>query len=179
MSLSAFMKSIPDPRRGQGQRYPLESILWIIFLGTSCGYVGYRSIAKFGKSNGAYFESIFGLKHGLPSHVTIRQVLSDIDKEALKKSFQTWCSSQELSQLDWLSGDGKSLKSTLQDYYEGSQDFCSIVSLYVQKTGLTYAITDYRNKKVSEPQMLRELLPALQDKGVIITLDAIHTQKKQ
>lgn len=179
MSLSTFMKSIPDPRRGQGQRYPIESILWIIFLGISCGYVGYRSIAKFGKSNGSYFASIFGLKHGLPSHVTIRQVLSNLDKEALKESFQSWCCSQELSPMDWVSGDGKSLKSTLESYFESSQDFCSIVSLYVQKTGLSYAIADYRNKKVSEPQILRELLPALQDKGVILTLDAIHTQKKQ
>ena len=81
--------------------------------------------------------------------------------------------------LDWISGDGKSLKSTLNNYTEGSQDFCSIVSMYVQKTGLTYLITDFRNKKVGEAEIVRNLLPSLKDKGVIITLDALHTQKKQ
>jgi hypothetical protein len=81
--------------------------------------------------------------------------------------------------LDWVSGDGKSLKSTMSNYNSDTQDFCSLVSIYVQKTGLSYVIEDFRNKKISEGEILRTLLPSLQDKGVIITLDALHTQKKQ
>ena len=97
----------------------------------------------------------------------------------VKKSFLQWTQSQEIGSLDWLSADGKSLKSTLSDYSDSSQDFCSIVSMYVQKTGLTYAIADFRNKKVGEAEIVRLLLPSIKDKGVILTLDALHTQKKQ
>lgn len=67
----------------------------------------------------------------------------------------------------------------MSDFTERYQDFCSIVSLYVQKTGLTYCIADFRNKKISEAEIVRSLLHSLQDKGVILTLDALHTQKEQ
>ena len=58
MSLNDLFKSLPDTRRRQGQRYPLSEVLWIIFLGISSGYVGYRSLYKFAKSNEAYFKEV-------------------------------------------------------------------------------------------------------------------------
>ena len=179
MTLNEFFISLPDARRSQGQRYALADVLWMIFLGISCGYVGYRALSKFAKANEKYFTEIFSLKHGVPSHVTIRQILTDLDKEIVKQKFNQWCNQQDLLPLDWVSGDGKSLKSTLNNYTESAQDFCAIVSFYVQKTGLTYLITDFRNKKTGEAEIVRNLLPSLKDKGVIITLDALHAQKKQ
>ena len=179
MSLSEMFKSIPDFRRGQGLRYPLEDVLWMIFLGVSSGYAGYRPLATYAEANATFFTEIFGLKHGVPSHVTFREILTNLEKKAVKKSFADWCSIQDLSAYDWVSGDGKSLKSTLSNYDSDSQDFCSIVSIYVQKTGLCYIIEDFRNKKSGEAEILRTLLPSLKDKGVILTLDALHTQKKQ
>jgi DDE_Tnp_1-associated len=179
MTLNELFESFPDTRRSQGQRYSLSDVLWMIFLGISCGYVGYRALSKFAKANKEYFTEIFSLKHGVPSHVTIRQILTDLDKDIVKEQFIEWCKQQDLSALDWISGDGKSLKSTLNNYSESAQNFCSIVSFYVQKTGLTYLITDFRNKKTGEAEIVRNLLPSLKDKGVIITLDALHAQKKQ
>jgi hypothetical protein len=179
MTLNELFESLPDARRSQGQRFALSDVLWMIFLGISCGYIGYRALNKFVKANEGYFTDLFCLKHGVPSHVTIRQILTDLDKETVKQKFTEWCSQQELSPLDWVSGDGKSLKSTLSKYTQSSQDFCSIVSMYVQKTGLTYLIADFRNKKIGEAEIVRNLLPSLKDKGLIITLDALHTQKKQ
>ena len=179
MSLSELFKSFPDFRRGQGQRYPLEDVLWMIFLGVSSGYAGYRPLGNFTKANVDFFTEVFGLKHGVPSYVTFREILTNLDKVAVKKSFAGWCSNQDLSPYDWVSGDGKSLKSTLSNYDSDTQDFCAMVSIYVQKTGLCYIIEDFRNKKMGEAEILRNLLPSLKDKGVILTLDALHTQKKQ
>jgi DDE_Tnp_1-associated len=179
MSLSELFKSFPDFRRGQGQRYPLEDVLWMIFLGVCSGYSGYRPVGKFAKANTAFFTESLALKHGIPSHVTFREILMHLDKQAVKERFAEWCASQDLSEYDWVSGDGKSLKSTLSDYDAKTQDFCAIVSIYVQKTGLCYLIEDFRNKKIGEAEILRILLPSLQDKGVILTLDALHTQKKR
>jgi hypothetical protein len=179
MSLSELFKSFPDFRRGQGQRYPLEDVLWMIFLGICSGYSGYRPVGKFAKANVAFFRETLDLKHGVPSHVTFREILMNLDTQSVKERFAEWCSSQDLSPYDWVSGDGKSLKSTLSDYDANTQDFCAIVSIYVQKTGLCYLIEDFRNKKIGEAEILRTLLPSLKDKGVILTLDALHTQKKQ
>lgn len=179
MSLSELFKSFPDFRRGQGQRYPLEDVLWMIFLGICSGYAGYRPLGNFAKANKSFFTEALELRHGIPSYVTFREILTNLDKKRVKERFAEWCSIQELSPYDWVSGDGKSLKSTLSNYDADSQDFCAIVSIYVQKTGLCYLIEDFRNKKIGEAEILRTLLPSLKDKGVILTLDALHAQKKQ
>ena len=41
------------------------------------------------------------------------------------------------------------------------------------------AVQDYTNKKTGELKVLCDLLPLLQDQGVVLTLDALHGQKKQ
>ena len=115
----------------------------------------------------------------MPSHVTFRKILTSLDSKRIINHFNEWSKSQDLQPDDWVSGDGKSLKSTFTDYCGTEQDFASVVSLYCQKTGLSFQIADYRNKKISEGQILRDLLPSLKSKGVIVSLDALHTQKKQ
>lgn len=179
MHLETFFSSITDFRRGQGLRFELSPLLWIIFLGIASGYKGYRPIAKFAQANNDFFVDFFGLKYSVPSHVTFRKILTNLDKSDVIKKFNEWSQSQDIQPYDWLSGDGKSLKSTVANAHNIEQDFTSIVSLYCQKTGLSFQIADYKNKKISEAQVLRDLLTSLKDKGVILTLDALHTQKKQ
>ena len=61
MDLPAFFAQITDPRRAQGQRYPLPALLWLIFLATASGAIGYRKISQFGRSNAAFFTDYFAL----------------------------------------------------------------------------------------------------------------------
>lgn len=131
------------------------------------------------KANGKFFIAEFGLKHGLPSHVTVNQILKVTDKESLKDAFNQWLSSQDLSKYDWLSGDGQSLRSTVSSAQEQGQDLIAMVSWFVQKTGTVYLMEDYRSKKDDEAEVIRQMLSVLKDKGLIITLDALHCQKKR
>lgn len=179
MNLDSFFNSIDDFRRSQGQRYELPPLLWMIFLAIASGYNGYRPIATFAKANNDFFVSFFKLKRRVPSHVTFRKILTSLNSKDIIEKFNEWSKNQDLQPGDWLSGDGKSLKSTVVNSKDSQQDFASVVSLYCQKTGLSFQIQDYKNKKISEGQVLRDLLPSLKDKGVIISLDALHTQKKQ
>ena len=55
----------------------------------------------------------------------------------------------------------------------------SVVSLYCQRTGLTLALQDYTDQKTGEMSVIRDLLAGLQDRGVVLTLDALHAQKKR
>lgn len=63
--------------------------------------------------------------------------------------------------------------------HEASQSFASLVSLYCQRTGLAVAVQDYTDKKTGELSVVRDLLTGLQDRGVVLTLDALHAQKKR
>jgi hypothetical protein len=47
--LPDFFATIPDPRRAQGRRHPLPSVLAIATAATLCGMRGYKAIAGVGQ----------------------------------------------------------------------------------------------------------------------------------
>lgn len=47
MTLIEALQTIPDHRRGAGQRYPLWVFLLLIILGTMSGLRGYRGLSRF------------------------------------------------------------------------------------------------------------------------------------
>ncbi|MEA5462090.1 ISAs1 family transposase [Arcicella sp. LKC2W] len=178
MSLLSCLSVINDPRRKQGCRTSIEQIFCMVTLSYVCGYLGYRPVHKFCESHSELFISVLGLKHGIPSHVTFREVLMRINEQELIDAFNMWTNSYvALKSGDALSGDGKSLKSTVSQQPTSEQDFQSVVSLFCQTTGLIAKIATYRHKKVSEIQMLKELIETLAVNGLIIRMDALHTQK--
>lgn len=180
MELNSFFSSLQDPRRKQGQRYPLEAMLWMIFISLASGYHGYRKIAKFCQSNSVFFAEYFGLRHGVPSHVSFRSLLMSLDKVGVGLQFNALIgASVALKPDDWVCGDGQALRSTVIAASTSSQDFCSVVSLYCQSSGLTCAMQDYKQKKDHEGEVLRDLLDNIRAQGVNLTLDALHCQKKQ
>lgn len=178
MELAEFFHQVHDPRRAQGQRFPLPALLWMTFLAIASGYQGPRKMAQFARSNAAFFTAYFGLRHGLPSYGAFRDLLQGLDKAALAQAFGRWFTPQAQAG-DWVAGDGQSLRSTVQAAQQASQSFVSVVSLYCQRTGLTLAVQDYTDKKTGELALIRDLLAGLQDRGVVVTLDALHAQKKQ
>jgi hypothetical protein len=152
----------------------------MVTLSYLCGYVGYREVARFCKSQAALFTEALALKHPIPSHVTFREVLMRIDEGQLIAAFHQWVAETvPLQAGDWLSGDGKSLNSTVIESQSSKQDFQFVVSLFSQSSGLVVQVATFRNEKKSEIEVLSNLLTTLQCKGLIIRLDALHTQKKQ
>ena len=182
MTLFESFRDIEDPRRKQGQRLNLEQLLSMIVISYLCGKTGYRKIARFCRINKATFISELNLKHGIPSHVTFRDILTRIPDTQMVDAFNKWTSSNiRLNKKTWISGDGKALGSTVSDSQGKNQDFQAIVSFFCQESGLTYSIAQYRNKskEIGEMNVARFLIEELKYKGVIIRLDALHTQKEQ
>lgn len=102
----------------------------------------------------------------------------ELDKRALASAFESTFGAQ-VDAGDWVAGDGQALRSTVTNAVTSAQSFSSVVSLYCQRTGLTLAVRDYQSSKSHEGFVLRELLDHLRDRGVIVTLDALHCQKKR
>ena len=178
MELAEFFTHVRDPRRPQGQRFPLPAFLWMTFLAIATGSQGPRKIAQFCRSNAPFFSAYFDLRHGVPSYGAFRDLLQALDKDALAQAFTRHFSPQ-VQAGDWVAGDGQSLRSTVRDAQTGGQSFASVVSFYCQRTGLTLAVQDYTDKKTGELSVIRDLLPSVQNRGVVLTLDALHAQKKQ
>ena len=182
MNLSECFSQIPDPRRSVGLRIDLNQLLSMVTLSYLCGGTGYRPVARFCKVHSELLTEVLLLRHGVPSHVTFREILMNIDQPALIEAFNSRASQYvDLSLGDWVSGDGKTLCSTVSDCHGKNQDFQAVVSIFGQQSGLIYAVEEYHNKSKEKGEMdvLRFLIDKLSGMGITLTVDALHTQKKR
>ncbi len=182
-NLLSFLSKVPDPRCKKGSRHPLPSLLAMIVIGNLSGYYGYRELARFMQRHAWAFVRLFGFKHGVPGHVTIGEVLGRLDFEAFKQQFQAWLGQLQAQPLEQAqpaySLDGKSLKSTLSDYPESYQDFVAMVQVFSHQSQLVVGLQAFHNGQQGEAQVVRDLIEKLDLKGAMLTLDALHSQKKR
>lgn len=93
--LPAFFKNISDPRRTQGRRHRLVTVIAIAVAATLCGMKGYRSMADWANSLGQSARRKFFCykKDGklvVPSEFVIRDVLVRINPQELDAAFGEW-----------------------------------------------------------------------------------------
>ena len=179
MNLIEHLNQIEDPRRKQGQRFPLTTLLLIIIMGIMSGRFGYRDITVFSKANKKDLIKSLRIKHKrIPSHVTIRDIITRIDFDSLNDAFYKWASAYvKIEKNDWLSIDGKSIKSTVEDYDKPYQNFVCLVSVFSQKRGQVIKTSAFESKKASEILIVEQLIEILDIKDAVITLDALHCKK--
>lgn len=180
MTLYESFSAIADFRRAQGQRTVLPALLTMICLAYMCGHTSKRKITAFAKSNEEVLGELLHLKHKVPSHVTMWTCLGGVREADMVESFNQWAKSVgPILQGQWVSGDGKSLASTVANMHDQKQSFTAVVSMFCQQTGLVQVVSAYRNDKRSEIHVLRGLLEHFKDAGVVIFLDALYCQKKR
>lgn len=178
--LYEFLKSLEDPRRGQGQRHRLEDVLVIVLMSILSGHQGLRGFTRFAKANEEELTEIMNLKHGVPCYYTFRSVISGLDEQILANQFINWMKnyiSQEADELIAL--DGKAIKSTTHGGNTKLQNFVSVVNAFGHQTGLVHGMESFQNGKSGEGQALRDLVEKLGFKGKTFTMDALHSQKKR
>jgi hypothetical protein len=180
-SLLTYLAEVPDFRRGQGKRYSLPHVLAMIIMGKMSGCHGYRELGSFVKANAAELQEHLGTKTAtMPSHVTIRTILREIDFNAVCNAFERWVSAtQNIAPGDLVCIDGKALASTVEDTHSRSQNFTALVSAFAQRQGIVLAVARFANGKSSEIPTVQELITTLDLKAAVLSLDALHCQKKQ
>lgn len=184
-TLYDHLAKVPDFRRGQGKRYPLPVLLVMMIMSIMSRSYGYREMARFMRGNkDALIKHLKLERDAMPSHVTIRTVVMNLDFDALNTAFRNWVTDcDHFTSLDTIAIDAKSLGSTVTDYDNAAQDFMCFVSAYAQQKGAVVALTSYRNKGSSEitvsQELIKTLVEVLKLQNVTFTLDALHCQKKQ
>lgn len=180
MELIKSFSRLTDPRRKQGLRVTQGQVLTMVVVAYLCGHHSYRKMATFAESHSSLFTEELGLKHGVPSYITFREVIIHTNESELITVFNDWAADfVPIDPGDWVSGDGKSLCSTVDNAHERSQDFQSVVSFFGHKTGMVRLIQTYRNKKENEIEVVKGMLNSLKDKNLHFILDALHIPKKQ
>lgn len=182
LNLIEELKQIPDYRKSKGKRHELWVVMFVVLLGSLCGYRGYRPLEDFSQQHWQTVCELVELPSStrIPSYSTYRRVLQRVDFQPLVKLFNQW--SQKMIQLEeqtWVAADGKSIRSTLKDYSESYQNFVTTVSAFTHQSGVVLRLQVMDNKQTSEIEVVRQLIAALSGQPIVFTFDALHCQKKQ
>jgi len=122
-SLPTFFKAVPDPRRAEGRRHRLSTVLGIAAGAVLCGMRGYQAISDWANSLGQKARERFGCRreggrYVVPSLSIIRNVLIRVDPTHLDRALQRW--NEVYAEKDeGLAIDGKTMCNAIDD--EGYQ----------------------------------------------------------
>jgi Domain of unknown function (DUF4338)/DDE_Tnp_1-associated len=118
-SLSSFFADIPDPRRAQGRRHRLSTVLAIAAGAVLCGMRGYQAISDWAQSLGPKSRRRFNCRrekgrYVVPSLYVLRDVLIRVEPAHLDRALQRW-NKAYAGQDESLAIDGKTLCNALDD----------------------------------------------------------------
>jgi hypothetical protein len=118
-SLPHFFADIPDPRRAQGRRHRLSTVLAIAAGAVLCGMRGYKAISDWANSLGAKARERFRCRREkgrfvVPSEYVIRDVLIRVDPVHLDRALQNWNETYG-GQDDSLAIDGKTMCNAIDE----------------------------------------------------------------
>jgi hypothetical protein len=139
-SLPSFFADIPDPRRTQGRRHRLATVLAIAAGASLCGMRGYRAISDWAKSLSRKARRRFACRYEngryvVPSEYIIRNVLIRVHPMHLDCALQRW-NEVYAKKDESLAIDGKTMCNALDD--QGQTHVMSVVghetkTCYTQK----------------------------------------------
>lgn len=186
-SLPDFFKMIADPRRDQGKRHSLTTVLAIAAGAILCGMRGYKAISDWANSLGQKARARFGCRfekgrYIVPSESSIRNVLIRVDPVSLDKALQKWNEAYEADD-ESLAIDGKVMCNAIDK--DGRQiHVMGVVGheskcFYTQKKVGTLPVgkDGDKQKQTNEIKVAVPLLSSIDIEDKNITTDALHTQK--
>jgi hypothetical protein len=118
-SLPQFFADIPDPRRAQGRRHRLSTVLAIAAGAILCGMRGYRAISDWANSLGPKARERFRCRYingdfEVPSTYVIRDALVRTDPVYLDRALQRWNESYGKEDQS-LAIDGKTMCNAIDE----------------------------------------------------------------
>jgi predicted transposase YbfD/YdcC len=177
-NLREELKNIEDKRRGAGQRHKIDVILMITIMATMSGYTGFRAIGDFSKRyKKELIEYLKVEKDRLPAFATIRRVLINIDHNKFNEIFEKWMEQYLIKEKkQWISIDGKAIKGTKQK--EEDKKLAHLVSFFSSDSKEVLMARKTATKS-NEIPLVQEMIKSFPLEKMVITLDALHCQKKQ
>ena len=172
---------LEDPRSEINLRHPLVSVVVIALMAVLAGASGPTAIAKWALIKEALLKALLPLPNGVPRKDVFRRVLATLQPDAFQACFANWLQSLRVAAAaatgvdqPVLAIDGKTLRRS-HDKRKGLGALHS-VSVWASEYGLTLAqvATD---EKSNEIIAIPEVLKLADQRGAIITIDAMGTQR--
>ena len=177
-SLLSLLRNMTDFRRNEGKIHDLEIIILIILMAIMSGHTNYLAFYDFAhkkQNKRLIFKYLKPRKKILPSYDTIRRVFLNIDFDELSYIFQIWALQHiQLNENDWISFDGKAIKGTLP---KESNKLIQLVTFFAHKSKFVLMHGKIKHKS-NEIPLVQQLIKESKLENLVLTGDAMHTQKK-
>lgn len=173
-SLCAALSQIPDKRKRRGIRYSLGVVLTLVVLAKLAGEDELAGIAQWVKLRAKPLVTALGLKReDMPHPTTYSRVLGyGVDSQEFERVVGEFFAHQVT--VDQVALDGKTMRGTIEP---GQTHGVYLLAAYVPGVGIVLgqeAVANHENELVVVPDLLESLDLA----GVVVTGDALFTQRE-
>jgi predicted transposase YbfD/YdcC len=191
LSLVEALSAVPDPRKPRGVRHGVLAVLLLGACAVLAGARSFAAVAEYAHDAGRAVLDVLGAGVVVPHESTIRRVLQQLDAGALEAALQTWALAQLAARapaagtpvreqrrvfaLDGKTVRGARSRATSSDTDE-SVTAPHLVSVIDQASGAVLGQVQV-DAKGSEIAAFTTLLDQLDLREVLISADALHTQR--
>jgi DDE_Tnp_1-associated len=173
-----FLKEIPDHRDREGRLYDLAHILLFSILAILSNAKNYKDIWRFILIHFEILKKTYALKwRRAPNYTTVRNILIGVEPELLEKTFRKNSELLEegASKGKHLCFDGKTLRGSFQNLK--GEKAIQLFEIFSATDKIVLGHIPIEEKDHEIPVM-QELLATLPLSESIVTMDALHCQKK-
>lgn len=170
---------MPDPRRVRGRRYRIGVLLALCLTAVLGGARYLAQIARYAADADPQVRAGLGLARATPNASTLGRLLARIDGDDLDDAVGTWLARhaadpvEEDEALVGLAVDGKTVRGSRTD---------SKTAIHLLAAALHDSQTVIAQRQVTaksnEIRAMAPLLARFDLRGVVVTADAMHTQRK-
>jgi hypothetical protein len=177
-SLAEVLGRIPDPCRVRGRRYRLGSLLALCLVAVLGGATSLAAIARFTADTDSDLRERLGLAPSTPNASTLGRLLSRLDGDALDDAVGTWLARYAADPVDeggdrlvGLAVDGKTVRGSRTD---GQAVHLLAAALHACQTVIAQRQVAAKSNEIPA---FAPLLDRIALRGVVVTADAMHTQR--
>ena len=170
------LSELPDPRRSQGIRYPLHTVVVTALMAMVCGADDAEAMQKWGEANEPWLAGFLELPHGSPTQDVFLAVFAALDPAAFTAVFRTWIDLLRVrlqAQRGQLAVDGKTSRRSYDR--AGERPAIHTLSAWMVEAGLVVGQLK-TDQKSNEITAIPELLRLLDLEGTTVTIDAMGCQ---
>ena len=174
-----MLAKVPDPRKKKGRRHPLAAMLALTVVGLLSGQRSYTQIAKWARLHPDLPNALGFRTKQTPAASTFHYLYQRLDITAVEKTLTQWTTQTlaslpiSTSGLKGLAIDGK----TLGNSHSEDARRTHLLAAVFHEVGIPVAEVAV-GEKTNEIPLSIELLKAFDVAGLVITTDALLTQRQ-
>ena len=170
------LSSLPDPRRKQGLRYPVRTVVVTALMAMVCGCDDAEAMESWGQANETWLSGFLEMPHGSPTQDVFLAVFGALNPEAFGAVFRAWAQFLALRlqpQSKHIAVDGKTSRRSFDT--ASGKGAVHTVSAWMGEAGMVLG-QQKTAAKSNEITAIPELLRVVDLRGAVVTIDAMGCQ---